>query len=259
MLLRLYQVREFGHLACISVVSVAAIAGVIVLVLAHGPYVGSNLGQTPATLLWWRPAGLNKIGSITFALGCAHSTFHAYRSIDPKVSWGSTVAGATCVGALMCVVTGLAGYLSFGTAVKAEVLDSFPNSDVVATPLKFLVILHLLFYIPIDFVILRHSLVRIWDVDTLDLPAATYTALTFGLVGSCLLLVMFLRDFGVILDLSGGLTGSLINFIFPALAYLRTHAEGEEGAARGQAYLLLVFGFVVMLASVGLTIVKAMS
>ena len=250
------MVREFGHLACISVVSVAAIAGVIVLVLVHGPFVGEAAGQAPTTMLWWRMAGMNKLGSITFALGCAHSTFHAYRSIEPKAAWSRTVLGATCVGALMCVVTGLAGYLSFGTSVKAEILDSFPDSDVVATPLKFLVILHLLFYIPIDFVILRHSLVRIWDTDTLDLPNSTYAALTFGLVGSCLLLVMFMRDFGVILDLTGGLTGSLINFIFPAMAYLRTHSDEEEG--RLQARALLVFGVIVMLASVVLTIVNAM-
>ena len=56
--------------------------------------------------------------------------------------------------------------------------------------------------------------------------------------------------------LTGGLTGSLINFIFPAMAFLRTHGDGEGG--RMQARALLVFGVVVMLASVVLTIVKAL-
>ena len=75
------MVREFGHLVLVSIVSVVSIASVIVLVMVHGPSVG-QLGQTPTTMLWFRLAGLNKVGSITFALGAAHSTFHAYRSLE---------------------------------------------------------------------------------------------------------------------------------------------------------------------------------
>ena len=122
-----------------------------------------------------------------------------------------------------------------------------------ATPLKFLVILHLLFYIPIDFVILRHSLTRMWDVDVLDLGRFAYAALTFGLVGFALLLVMFLRDFGIILDLTGGVTGSAINFIFPALAYLRTHPGWHAGALS-----LLAFGIAVLCATVVITFSRAL-
>ena len=90
---------------------------------------------------------------------------------------------------------------------------------------------------------------------TVDLqPARTQTALTFGLVGFALLLVMFLRDFGIILDLTGGVTGSAINFIFPALAYLRTH----PGSWHAGALMLLAFGLAVLVATVVITFSRAL-
>jgi hypothetical protein len=39
--------------------------------------------------------------------------------------------------------------------VEAEILDSFPTSDPAADATKIVLILHLILYIPIDFVILR--------------------------------------------------------------------------------------------------------
>lgn len=61
--------------------------------------------------------------------------------------------------------------------------------------------------------------------------------------------------FGYILDLTGGVTGSVTCFIFPALAYLRAtdgmtiHESSDEQTAtyRSASKALVVFGGVVML------------
>jgi hypothetical protein len=86
-ILPICMIREFGHLVCISILSVTAIAGVVLLVLFHGPSVGAELGEQVATadIMWASIGGLRKFGAITFALGCAHSTFHAYRSLSRQV------------------------------------------------------------------------------------------------------------------------------------------------------------------------------
>lgn len=60
--------------------------------------------------------------------------------------------------------------------------------------------------------------------------------------------------FGYILDLTGGVTASLMSFVFPALAYLRATdgvlvygcSDGHTQAYRRAARVLIVFGGVVM-------------
>jgi amino acid permease len=85
-----------------------------------------------------------KIGSISFALGCAAACFHAYGAMHNcnigtwiKVSLASVMAGAT-----MCVVTGLAGYSSFRSATKAEILDNFDEDDAAANVFRLLLVRH---------------------------------------------------------------------------------------------------------------------
>ena len=63
------------------------------------------------------------------------------------------------VGAVMCVAMGLAGYLSFGDQTQGMILDNFPQHGF--DFFKVMVVTHLILYIPVNFVIMRYSLVKI--------------------------------------------------------------------------------------------------
>jgi sodium-coupled neutral amino acid transporter 11 len=239
-------VREFGHLAWICMFSVTSIAFVTLMVLLRGPTVGQQLGQRPISIHWDVLAGLGKFGAISFALGSAHSAFHAHHSLreSDHGRWGSVSCVAVVVGAVLCTAIGVSGYLSFGDSTDANILNNFPSaSSPIASAMKVMVTIHLMLYIPIDFIIMRHSLALVFGTDVLELPTWKYLVLNVCLVAVCLAITLKTQEFGVILDLTGGVAGSFIYFILPSLM-----ARKALGAS-WMGNIVLLFGFLALVAT----------
>ena len=80
---------------------------------------------------------------------------------------------------------GTAGYLVFGEDTKGEIISNF--SDAVAAPFKLLLVAHLILYIPIDFVVMRYSLLRLFSHTSEDeLPLSIHCGVTIiMLAGKC--------------------------------------------------------------------------
>ena len=60
----------------------------------------------------------------------------------------------------MCCVMGLAGYSSFLDLTDGEILENFHGLIVI--PLNMLLLVHLVCYMPIDFIVMRYSVVKLW-------------------------------------------------------------------------------------------------
>jgi len=262
-ILPLIMVREFKELKCVSVFALLAISSVVLLVVIRGPSLGAELDQRPEDILWFSYTGLNKIGSVIFALGCGHATFHAYNGMQAteqtSARWQGTAAWAVILGACLCSVMGVMGYLSFGDATAAEILDNFSakgeiglagsQTDWVSVIFKLVLVVHLLLYIPVDFLIMRHSFWLLCTrTNVLDLSLLAYIALGTCLVGGCFVVTWFLRDFGVILDLTGGVAGSVLYFIAPALVALKL------GVRPFASWMLLSFGGCALILSLYFTV-----
>jgi sodium-coupled neutral amino acid transporter 11 len=143
----------------------------------------------------------------------------------------------------MCSLLGIAGYLCFGDATEAEILDNFPSTSGLANGMKVMVTVHLLLYIPIDFVIMRHSMTLLFDTEVLELSTVKYVGLNVGLVCACLAITLSTKEFGVILDLTGGVTGSFLYFMLPALL------ERKVLGGSVMSTCLLLFGFLALVAT----------
>ena len=72
------------------------------------------------------------------------------REID---NWKITMMLSVIIGAFMLIAMGLAGYFAFRSETDGEILNNF--SGPVADFFKLLIVVHLILYIPIDFIILR--------------------------------------------------------------------------------------------------------
>ncbi|CAM9849692.1 unnamed protein product, partial [Phaeothamnion confervicola] len=148
----------------------------------------------------------------------------------------------------------LAGYLAFRDDTDGDILDNFSGNFVGL--FKVLVVVHLCFYIPNEFVVMRHSLCVLFGVEAAALPPLTFVAVTVGLLAFMVAVVLALAAagiasgtaFGYILDLVGGVCGSLVSFCFPALFYLR--ATGGEGEWAAACKVLAGFGAFAMAATV---------
>eukprot|EP00597_Dinobryon_sp_UTEXLB2267_P006404 CAMPEP_0170081818 /NCGR_PEP_ID=MMETSP0019_2-20121128/17587_1 /TAXON_ID=98059 /ORGANISM="Dinobryon sp., Strain UTEXLB2267" /LENGTH=453 /DNA_ID=CAMNT_0010296431 /DNA_START=97 /DNA_END=1459 /DNA_ORIENTATION=- len=257
--------RTFGHLAYLSLFSIAAIVAVLVLVIIGGP-IKHQLNHTSNNYEVFSFTGmLQSTGSIIFSLSCASANFQAYISTEKTSrnldAWRGITGRAVLTGTVMCSVMGLVGYLSFGDDTSGMILDNFPQHAF--DFFKVMVVTHLILYIPVNFVIMRYSLVRICTGRKSEhLDFFTHTVLTAAmLVGITALVLMLLglglasgEAFSLILNITGGIGGSLATLIIPAVLYLKV--LGRESPWFYSAVGLAVFGTFIMFAVLIVTILE---
>ena len=123
---------------------------------------------------------------------------------------------------------GLAGYLSFREHTQGEILTNFTAPGFAF--FKMMVVIHLVAYIPIDFVVMRYSVVKFaLGVKAENLATVYHVSLTIFLLILALVVVVVLlatgyssgEAFSLILDFSGGIAGGFISFVMPGIIYLR--------------------------------------
>jgi len=251
--------RHFGHLAFLSIFSILAIVAVLFLVVIGGPlqHNGSSNGGGEIELFNLEGT-LASTGSIVFSLSCASANFQAFISTEKQSrnleSWFRITSVAVFVGALMCAGMGIAGYLSFRDNTEGEILDNFVGHEY--DFFKVMVVCHLILYIPVAFVIMRYSFVKlVLGVRSETLPFSTHTLLSIGLMVATTAFVLMMLSLGLasgpafalILNVTGGIGGSLATFILPAAIYLKLMPK-SGARLRGAAIVLGLVGVAVLLA-----------
>lgn len=218
-------IRNFGHLAVISYISVSVITSIVFLVIIGGPVVGHNSHAAPRSVKMGSFVGsIRNVGDIIFALGYSTAAFHAYNGMENRsvANFQRLAKTATWIGVLMCFFTGLAAYLSFGNSTDTNILLNFTGA--VGDIFKLALIVHLVLYIPGDFVILRASLWRLFDVDVATQSNFLFITTTLGSVGLITMTAILLQVYcsnsnalGLVVDITGGMAGSIVYFLVPGL------------------------------------------
>jgi sodium-coupled neutral amino acid transporter 11 len=210
--------RHFGHLAYLSLFSIGAIVAVLLLVLIAGP-IKHNQDHVSEDYRTFNVYGtLSSTGSIVFSLSCASANFQAFITTEKPAqnleTWSWITGSAVAAGTLMCLVMGIAGYLSFGNTTEGMILDNFPQSGY--DFFKIMVVTHLILYIPVNFVIMRYSLVKMFTGKRSELlPFGQHTILTIILLVIVTAIVLALlaaglasgEAFALILNITGGIGG----------------------------------------------------
>lgn len=141
---------------------------------------------------------------------------------------------------------GAFGYAVFGEDTKGVIISNF--SSTFGAPFKLFLVAHLILYIPIEFVVMRFSLLRLFGhtsgkelplpvhciVTVIILAGTVHTVDSLYYVISIVIsvpaaLVLILRAlgltqgaaFGFILDFTGGFAASMTSFVIPAAIYLK--------------------------------------
>ncbi|KAG5190292.1 transmembrane amino acid transporter protein-domain-containing protein [Tribonema minus] len=230
---------HYTHTQKLSILGVAAIVVVVAVVLFYGPVCSEGKqvrAETVGAINYWSTVGMvQKAGSVIFAFSYPHAIVHAYIGLTPRTTkaWKIVVTGAMSAGAFMCLCMGLAGYLSFREEVDGNILTNFVGW--VGDALKILLVAHLVWYTPQEFVVLRHSILRLAKQEPLAMSTALRVGSTFAIIG-CLVAICIALDatgvssgtaFGIILDIGGGVAGSFAAFILPAIIFLRYGVRGS--------------------------------
>jgi len=242
-------IRKFGHLAYISYISIFAIAGTMLLVCIYGPI--ESYKHESDELTWSTSGGtLKAIGSVVFAFGFASSVFHAYVALDDSKrsphNFNVLTSTTILLGVSMCFLTGFIGYFSFRSSTEADILENF--NGVLGAIFKIAVIVHLLLYIPGDFVVMRYSLFRLFGTSVQNTSDKMYiitTVLMLVLVtiSACLLnqFASSSQSLTIILDITGGICFSIVNFILPGLFAITQLQDDSSKYTRGVVLTMLGF------------------
>lgn len=255
--------RHFGHLAWLSIFSITTIVSVLLLVIIMGPL----KEESGEVLLFDLSGTLRSTGSIVFSLNCASANFQAFVATEKgcrnSSSWRAITFTAVMLGTCMCMVMGAVGYTSFKNTTQGEILDNFMGHTY--DFFKVMVVAHLVMYIPVNFVIMRYSIVNlVAGIPSDELSNFMHTILSLGLLAGQTAVVVALLHlgvasgamFGLILNITGGIGGSLNAFILPALIYLTVMPDGSPLKLAG--ILCLLVGIVVMFAVVSVTVLSVL-
>lgn len=259
-------IPKFGHLALISYFSICAITATVFLVLIGGPI--DSAPYSSESLNFGSFLGsIETLGAVVFAFGYSSAVFHSYIAMVPRTPevFTNVLIATTTIGVIMCFLVGLAGYLSFRDSTDADILLNFTGT--VGTIFKTIVIIHLIFYIPGDYVIMRYSFFRLLELQVDDLSEVTYVVSTLLLLGSITALACLMQEylgsneaFSLILNITGGIGSSVTNFIVPGLIAMEVLQHNDYDYYRGLT--VTVFGFAVqilVLASVFISIANGFS
>ena len=126
-----------------------------------------------------------------------------------------------------------------------DILTNF--TGIIGTVFKLIFVIHLVLYIPGDYVIMRHSGFKVCGCDASTVDEFSFFTTTLLVLGtatflSCLIQIFFSTSYSLalVLGLTGGIANSIFCFIIPAL--LAITLIPHDQSAFLSALVLLVFG-----------------
>ncbi|XP_020949394.1 putative sodium-coupled neutral amino acid transporter 8 isoform X1 [Sus scrofa] len=233
LILPLSAPREIGFQKYTSILGTLA-ACYLALVVVAQYYLGPP-GLAPEPLPAVSPASWTSVFSvfptICFGFQCHEAAVSIYCSMRNQSLWHWALVSVLSLLACCLVysLTGLYGFLTFGTEVSADILMSYPGSDGVIIVARVLFAVSIVTVYPIVLFLGRSVLQDFWrrgccwacGPRALVEPSGPWVRmpLTVLWVTGTLALALFLPDLGEIIGIIGGISSFFI-FIFPGLCLI---------------------------------------
>nr|XP_047934644.1 putative sodium-coupled neutral amino acid transporter 8 [Anser cygnoides] len=220
--------REIGfqkYSSILGTLSACYLTLVIVLKyhLQEGSLSSPRPPRTPRASSW--ASMFSVIPTICFGFQCHEACVAIYSSMRNQ-SFSHWVA-VSVLSMLICLLiyslTGLYGYLTFGEAVAADVLMSYPGNDPIVIVARLLFGVSIVTIYPIVVLLGRSVMRDLWAhpkrgaAPLADGPERrSRVALTISWMAATLAIALFVPDIGKVIELIGGISAFFI-FIFPGL------------------------------------------
>ncbi len=176
------------------------------------------------------------LSQIIFAYIGQHACFEVLKSLkQPSLgNWLKVCFGAVAIAWVLFTALGSSGYLSFGINVEANVLETFPDNDILVNIARIFFSFAMVFSYPMNQFMARLCLDRAIFVKGLgedDYPTNfRHLLTTFFIWGTIVVIVMFTDDLGFVLSLTGAVSGSTIGYILPPLAFFMAFKANFQSA-----------------------------
>lgn len=169
------------------------------------------------------------ISSAAFANIVQHSQlpFFAKMSDRSMKAKKSVIGSCLIASTLLILLFSIPTYLNAGDGVKGDILTYFPDDDVLINVTRLAFALNIMLTFPLLNYVCRDTVANITHGGLDNLSTTMYVVYTVTIVAAAALLGSIFCDLGVVVNLSGGLSASVIALILPQLCYARwKHLNG---------------------------------
>ncbi|KAI5956435.1 hypothetical protein KGF54_000910 [Candida jiufengensis] len=279
--------RDISKLAKASAFALVGMFIIVLLTVIRAPFVSSDMRGEITTVNYIINKNIFKgISVISFALVCHHNTMFIYQSISNKnLKKFQKLTHLSCIiSMIFCMIMGINGFLNFGSLTKGNILNNFKSSDNWINIARFCFGLNMLTTFPLEIFVVRDVIKEIIfskkaSVQGLtsfdfELSSKQHYIITTILVFSSMSVSLFTCNLGIILELIGATSASLMAYILPPLCYMKLNflelggvwsklnKDDKKRFVVGKfipCACCVLFGFIVMFISSGMTIYDAVN
>ncbi|KAF3085511.1 hypothetical protein TWF569_002204 [Orbilia oligospora] len=247
--------RDIAKLAKASALALVSMLVIVVTVITQGFFVANELrGTLSGPLLTLNSGVFQAIGVISFAFVCHHNSLLIYGSLrKPTLDRFARVTHySTGISMVACMGMAFAGFLTFGDKTMGNVLNNFPNSNLMVNIARFCFGLNMLTTLPLEAFVCREVMIGYWYPGS-PFEMKRHIIFTTGLIISALLISLFTCDLGAVFELIGATSACALAYILPPLCYIKLSTRSWRTVL---AWGCVGFGALVLVISLVQAVVK---
>lgn len=154
-----------------------------------------------------------------------------------------------------CMTMGIGGFIIFKDKTKGNILNNFPGDDVMANIARFCFGLNMLTTLPLEIFVCREVILNyMYPEQANEHDSRKHFISTTALVLVAMIISLFTCNLGVILELVGSTSASVMAFVLPPWCYLRLTKNGRW--QRIGCWACIAFGIMVMVLSTLQSLIK---
>ncbi|KAJ2352213.1 hypothetical protein GGH92_001388, partial [Coemansia sp. RSA 2673] len=250
--------RDVGKLGKTSAFAVVAMCTIIAAVVVEGPRIDSSLRASPEKPLQLANTGIfQAVGVITFAFVCHHNSFMIYGSLrKPTLNrYFEVIHLSTAIATVASLIIAVFGYVYFGEKTQGNILNNFPQDNLLINIARFLFALNMITTFPMETLVAREVIESLAFRDR-EFSMRRHVWITTALCAAGLAIGETVCNLGVLLELTGGMSASFLAFILPSACFIKLSYSSTPLYSRKLLghWLCIIFGVTVMLLSTVLSI-----
>ncbi|KAK2739098.1 hypothetical protein FQN57_006664 [Myotisia sp. PD_48] len=247
--------RDIAKLAKASTFALVSMVVIVITVVVQGTLVSSDLKGSIKGDLFVNSGVIQAIGVISFAFVCHHNSLLIYGSLKkPTMDRFALVTHySTGISMGMCLTMALAGFFTFGSKTKGNILNNFPPDNIMVNIARLFFGLNMLTTLPLEAFVCREVMTTFYFPDE-PYNLNRHLIFTSSLVVTSVILSLLTCDLGHALELIGATSASVLAYILPPLCYIKL--SKSHWVTKIPAVLCIAFGTVVLCTSVVQSAIK---
>ncbi|KAI9321678.1 transmembrane amino acid transporter protein-domain-containing protein [Dichotomocladium elegans] len=243
--------RDMSKLAKTSGLALITIIVIIVSVAIEGPRMPPEIRGDPSLQFTFiNSEMIQAIAVISFAFVCHHNSFMIFGSLrQPSMNRFAKVTHySMALSFVTCTVLAVSGYVVFTDKTAGNILNNFPADVTLINVARLAFGMNMFTTLPLEAFVCREVLeVAFWNNAPYNLRR--HAIMTTALVLVALIISLLTCNLGIVLELTGGFSATMLAYILPPLCYLKLAKDSLWQLNKLPYWALLCFGLVIMVVS----------